>query len=35
MITYAISRERFAAVLDKNPKLAEAMFAYMNERYAD
>ena len=35
MITYAISRERFAALLDKNPKLAEAMFRYMRERYAD
>ena len=35
MITDAISRERFAALLDKNPKLAEAMFGYMRERYVD
>jgi CRP-like cAMP-binding protein len=35
MISYAISRERLAAVLDKNPKLAEAMLAYTRERYAD
>ena len=35
MTTYAISRERFASVLGKNSKLAEAMFAYIRDLYAD
>ena len=35
IISYAISRERLAAVLGKNPELAEKMLAYTKERYAD
>ena len=35
VISYAISRERLAAVLDKNPELAELMLAHTKERYAD
>ncbi len=35
MLTWAISRERLLALVEKNPDARERMLAYMRERYQD
>ena len=35
MNTYAISRERLLALVQKSPKAAEGMYAYVERRYSD